>query len=143
MIVKAPDPVLHQVAKHCSHKESLRIGKALIAAIVEATPNSKKHGMHIVGLAAPQLGISKQVFLAFDHVFTNPVIVRKSNKTAKTKEGCLSLDDDLIVERERADIVSLQWLEPNRMIRTAVFTGNAAVIVQHEMDHLRGVLCND
>lgn len=143
MIVKAPNPVLSAVARRCTYPEGMRIGKALTAGIAEAKANHKDNGMQVVGLAAPQIGISKKVFVAFDHVFINPVIVRKSDSTVQSKEGCLSLDDDLVVERERRDKVSLQWLDPNRMLRSGVFTGNAAVIVQHEMDHLSGKLCNE
>jgi peptide deformylase len=143
MILKAPDPKLRQVSVKCTFAEGKLIGKRLLQAVENAKENSAKHHMVIVGLAAPQIGINKRVFVADGITFINPVLLGVSSKTIESREGCLSLGDDDVFTTKRPVMVSLQWFDTARRLHRRTFTGHAATIVKHEMDHLEGRLCND
>lgn len=122
-----------------------------------------------VGLAAPQVGKSLQIFIAKPtpkspiQVFINPKIIQKTkishltvgndrvnklNKTMGEKsltklEGCLSLPN-IWGEVKREPIIKLQYqlITDNYGLisKTHMFSGLMATIVQHEMDHLQGIL---
>ncbi len=108
-----------------------------------------------VGLAAPQVGLSLRIFLmkptakSFIQVFVNPEILSTSTKKpAKAKstdeegeplEGCLSIPR-IWGPIERAHSVTLRWHDIHGKSYEKVFTGFEAAIVQHEVDHLNGVL---
>ncbi len=99
-----------------------------------------------VGLAAPQIGVSKQVFVVKDghhyYGFMNPEIVERSEETITTKEGCLSFPGLWIdVERSRKVKVEALTEDGDRMLLEAEGTG--AVVFQHEIDHLFGNLFID
>jgi len=99
-----------------------------------------------VGLAAPQVGVSKQVFVVKDghdyFAFMNPEIVERGEETITTKEGCLSFPD-FWTDVERSKRVKIEALTENgeRMLLEA--EGIGAVVFQHEIDHLFGKLFID
>ena len=69
----------------------------------------------------------------------NPVIVKKSKTTHMSEEGCLSLDGTRTVKRH--DWVKVISIDPTTgKSMTNTFSGQLAVIVQHEIDHLNGKL---
>lgn len=94
-----------------------------------------------VGLAANMIGVQKRVIivsLGFGHlVLYNPVLISKA-KPYKTEESCLSLKgsrpttryEDIVIRYRNQD-----WQEV-----TMPFTGFTAQIIQHELDHLEGVI---
>ena len=105
-----------------------------------------------VGLAAPQIGANLQIFISRPTekskigVFINPKIVsegktlKKKNKNALKKlEGCLSLPN-VWGEVKRSSEVTLEYLDKNGKKHLKTFTGFMAIIIQHEMDHLDGIL---
>jgi len=118
-----------------------------------------------VGLAAPQVGISKRIFLVkpkedgLTGVFINPEIVEESqeeeipsftnsekveaHKPKKSKkkllEGCLSVPN-IWGNVSRKKEVKLSWQDENGKKHSKKFKGFPAVIVQHELDHLNGIL---
>lgn len=105
-----------------------------------------------VGLAAPQAGKSLQLFIVKPKVnskilvFINPKILDqkpsvKTKKGHKHKklEGCLSLKD-IWGEVERSPQITLEYMDEKGRKHTKVFNGFMATIIQHEMDHLEGVL---
>lgn len=87
------------------------------------------------GLAAPQVGIRQRFFItAWDEVFINPLVVprRKAGKMVGP-EGCLSLPGQtFMVER---------WREVG--VAGTLYTGGRALVIQHELDHLDGLLINE
>jgi peptide deformylase len=106
-----------------------------------------------VGLAAPQVGVLER-FLVMTNPDTkeiykmiNPVILSRSGKTCVMEEGCLSVlgGDGLPVYANvtRPEEVEVQWLDENGQTMQAKMSGYAARIVQHETDHLEGVLFMD
>lgn len=106
-----------------------------------------------VGLAAPQVGILKR-FIVIRNPETgelfkliNPKITSKSEGKIILEEGCLSVlgPDDLPVFADvaRPSAVTVEWTDENKKPHTAEFSGNMARIVQHETDHLDGILFID
>jgi peptide deformylase len=164
-IVQAPDQVLSEIAKPIE-----KVDKALKDLIknMEQTliDQTDPEG---VGLAAPQVGKSLQLFIVKQDqdaqllIFINPVIektfekppekaaaVKQSTKATKAKkkakidkgvqlEGCLSLKDIWgVVKRPYGVVLSYQDETGTKHTRT--FDGFLATIIQHEVDHLNGVL---
>lgn len=106
-----------------------------------------------VGLAAPQIGKNVQMFLVkfegTDKVIINPEIVSISKKKSDGKsregkllEGCLSLPH-YYGPIKRAESLVLKYMDPTGKTVTEEFGGFMAHIVQHEVDHLNGVLFVD
>lgn len=100
-----------------------------------------------VGLAAPQVGIAKRFFVAMsdddvERVFINPVITKTSSELSEYEEGCLSIPGvyETIV---RPKAVTISALDINGKPFTLDAEGLLARIVQHESDHLDGVLYID
>ncbi|MBP5485123.1 MAG: peptide deformylase [Alphaproteobacteria bacterium] len=108
---------------------------------------------HGVGLAAPQVGISKRFLVMKNPVndevikMINPVILSRSDEMVVKEEGCLSVlgSDGLPVFADvaRPAKVSVQWTGIDGKQNTANMSGFRARIVQHETDHLDGILFID
>ncbi len=100
-----------------------------------------------IGLAAPQVGLSMRFFVLgvdrhSERVFVNPQIVRASRRTVRSEESCLSLPD-VTVEVPRAAVIDVRaWDESGEPFEIRA-RGLAARAIQHELDHLNGVLCID
>lgn len=98
------------------------------------------------GIAAPQLGISKSITVIdvddFFQVLINPEIVKESQKMQSWVEGCLSIPGvDAEVKRDRKVTVKGVDLQ-NKLVNISA-DGLLARVLQHEMDHLNGVLFID
>jgi peptide deformylase len=98
-----------------------------------------------IGLAAPQINISKQL-LVVGHkssrfALINPEII-SSFGSSRMDEGCLSLPD-ILVDVERAESVVVKAQDVDGVDFEMSYSGLAATIVQHEIDHLKGVLITD
>ncbi|MCL6096306.1 MAG: peptide deformylase [Patescibacteria group bacterium] len=150
-IVKAPNPVLSQKAKRIAKvdKPVLKLISQMQEAMESATDPVG------VGLAAPQVGKSLQLFITKPNpkskvlVFINPKIVKKENtrpsqtqkkeKEHKKLEGCLSLKD-IWGEVSRFDSIWISYLDETGKKHHRKFSGFLATIVQHEIDHLNGIL---
>lgn len=103
----------------------------------------------MVGLAAPQIGISKRIIIAGINAvgqgeqpelkaFINPVIVRRSDETEEGREGCYSTDKVCgIVERSKSVTVEAYDRDGNQITET--YEGFPARVLQHEIDHLDGI----
>jgi peptide deformylase len=106
-----------------------------------------------VGLAAPQVGITQRFLVMMNpdnnHVYRmiNPKITKKSEKTCVMEEGCLSVlgADGLPVYANvrRPESVTVEWTDEHGEKQVAELAGTIARIVQHETDHLDGVLFID
>jgi peptide deformylase len=100
-----------------------------------------------VGLAAPQVGVPLRVFVTLvegdkPRIFINPEIVLTSQEQVTIEEGCLSLPR-LYVDVVRPELVKIQaWNEKGRPF-TVETDGFLARVIQHEYDHLEGVLFID
>jgi peptide deformylase len=101
-----------------------------------------------VGLAAPQVGVSKQILIASpqnepgtETVICNPVI-EKSEGSQIGPEGCLSFPG-IYADVPRAQWIRLRYQDRTGKIVISEIADFFARIVQHEMDHLNGVLLID
>ena len=103
------------------------------------------------GLAGPQVGAMLRIFVMdtgwkdgepCPMVFLNPEIETRSKAVAETSEGCLSLPG-LSVSVTRPAEVTLRWMDLSGARKTGRFSGFAAACVQHELDHLDGVVTLD
>ncbi len=104
-----------------------------------------------VGLAAPQVGIPRRLFVmdpsrdqepAAPRAFLNPEIVASGNEMRVYEEGCLSIPE-MFAEVERPAAVVVRYLSREGEMREERLEGHAATIAQHEIDHLNGVLFID
>ena len=106
-----------------------------------------------VGLAAPQVGITQRFLVMMDpdtneiYRMINPKIVSKSEETCLMEEGCLSVlgADGMPVYSHvrRPSKVKIEWMDEKGNQQVAEMAGTIARIVQHETDHLDGVLFID
>ena len=99
-----------------------------------------------VGLAATQVGVLRRLFVFVDEgedrVLVNPTITTRSKDTAVEDEGCLSLRD-VLVPVERATSVTIEGFDAKGEPVTLELELPSSRIVQHELDHLDGVLIID
>jgi peptide deformylase len=109
-----------------------------------------------IGLAAPQIGLSIRLFVVngspleeddpslkdFKRVFINARIVERSGENKIYKEGCLSIPN-LHEEVEREDQIRIQYVDETFQLHDEVFNGTASRIIQHEYDHLDGIMFTD
>ena len=104
-----------------------------------------------IGLAAIQIGIPKRIIVMDisrdedkkePRYFINPVIKNKNNETSKYEEGCLSVPDQF-AEIERPNECEVEYLDYNGKKQLLKADGLLATCIQHEMDHLEGVLFID
>ena len=148
-IVEVPDPRLREISKPVEGvDDELR---TLVADMFETMYEAPG-----IGLAAIQVGVPKRV-LVIDlqepeeeggepvkdpRVFINPEILTHSDQDVPYTEGCLSIPDQY-ADVDRPDRIRARWLDENGNQREEDIDGLLAVCLQHEMDHLEGVLFID
>lgn len=156
MIIQTPNPVLTQKAKPVGKidKKVLQVIDSMRKTLIN-TQNPKG-----VGLAAPQIGQSLRIFitrpLAKDpiKVYINPEVLMLSDqkdiirrpktdipkiKDDKRLEGCLSLDN-VWGNVERSIKLKLRYMDTNGKVHEEDYNDFEATIIQHEVDHLDGIL---
>ncbi len=112
------------------------------------------HNADGIGLAAPQIGISKRIFVVdgtsldneemknFKKVFINPKLVNESGKSWGFDEGCLSIPG-IREEVKRKSDIEVSYFDENWNERKEYFSGMQARVIQHEYDHIEGKLFID
>ena len=114
-----------------------------------------------VGLAAPQVGASIRLFIidgapyvdddnekdeenlkAFKRIFINAQILKEEGEKWKFNEGCLSIPS-IREDVEREPEVRIRYVDENFVKHEETFTGIKARIIQHEYDHIEGILFTD
>lgn len=147
-IIKAPHPVLAQKAKTVK-----QVDKSILKLIDDMKESLDNATDPIgVGLAAPQVARGLALFIAKPSlkskvfVFINPKILAKTITPKNTKEeqtrkleGCLSLPN-IWGGVKRYATVTLEYMDETGKTHKRKFTGFMATIIQHEVDHLNGVL---
>src|SRR3989304_5322488 len=140
-ILTAPDPRLKVVSKPVATvDDSIR---RLMDDMLETM-----YASHGIGLAAPQVGLARRVIvldLARGEESPNPIklanpeIVWRSEEEVMCEEGCLSVPDQYS-EVSRPKAVKVRYLDYQNEIREMDADGYLATCIQHEIDHLNGVL---
>jgi peptide deformylase len=104
-----------------------------------------------VGIAAPQVGILKNIIWVqrFDklnypfEVYINPTITYYSEEKQPCREGCLSIPNRIDTTQIRSQLIEIKYLDKDGLSRSESIEGFTAVIFQHEIDHLNGILYID
>lgn len=99
-----------------------------------------------IGLAAPQVGVKKRIIIVTTQkgveAFVNPKIIRRSILRTAMEEGCLSIPGVYgLVKRFRSITIKARDEHGHKIKRK--YSGLTSVIIQHEMDHLDGILFTD
>ena len=96
---------------------------------------------HCVGMAANMIGVKKRVIIVnmgiLNVVMYNPVIVRKDSPY-ETEEGCLSLTG--VRKTTRYQNIEVEYYDSSWKKRRQKYSGWTAQIIQHECDHLEGII---
>lgn len=109
-----------------------------------------------VGLAAPQVNLALRLFVMdatpmgdtveefkdFKKAFINPYILEESGETWSFNEGCLSIPG-IREDVKRPDWIKIEYYDENWVLHEEEYTGIPARIIQHEYDHLDGILFPD
>ena len=142
-ILTEPDPFLRQVSKNVEKvNEDLR---KLMDDMLETMYSAPG-----IGLAAIQVGVPKRVIvidLSKDEkktplYFVNPKVVVKSKNNSTYEEGCLSVPGQF-AEVDRPDKCHITYLDYNGQRQELKAEGLLATCIQHEIDHLEGILFID
>jgi peptide deformylase len=155
-IVAYGDPVLRKVTVDIDKSVDV---KKLSEDMFETMYNAKG-----VGLAAPQIGLNLRIFVAdgrpfnegedmeerdkdpslvdFKQVFINADILDEKGKEWAFEEGCLSIPD-IREDVYRPNFVTINFFDENWVEHTKTYEGLAARIIQHEYDHIDGILFTD
>ncbi|MGB5227746.1 peptide deformylase [Eudoraea sp.] len=150
------DPILRKVGKSIN-KDYPKLME-LIANMWETMYNANG-----VGLAAPQIGLPIRLFIVdtgpfadddelspeeqealknFKRVFINAKIEDESGTNWTFNEGCLSIPD-IREDVSRMDTISISYLDENFKAHKESFDGLLARVIQHEYDHIEGILFTD
>jgi peptide deformylase len=143
-IITAPDPRLKVISEPVASvtPELRRLMDDMLETMYDAPG---------IGLAAVQVGVPKRIIvidLAKEgaprdpRYFVNPEIVEASKELSTFEEGCLSVPD-LYEDVERPARIRAKFLDYDGRVQEQDFEGMMAVCLQHEMDHLEGVLFID
>ncbi len=155
-IVAYGDPVLRKVGKDID-KDYPNLNN-LLANMWETMYNASG-----VGLAAPQIGLPIRIFLVdtspfaddkdltkeeqellkgFKKVFINAKILEETGEDWTFNEGCLSIPD-VREDVSRKDTLTIRYCDENFKVHQETYDGLLARVIQHEYDHIQGVLFTD
>ncbi len=136
------DPVLRQRAQEIDPKE---LGSERFRQLVVDMIETMK-AANGVGIAAPQVGESVRLFIAESAdgpvALFNPVFTKKSWKTAKDEEGCLSVPGKFDTVKRHLSVTIEALSADNQPVKFSA-SGFFARILQHELAHLDGILVVD
>jgi peptide deformylase len=155
-IIGYGDPVLRKIATPIT--ESYPELKQTIENMYETMYNANG-----VGLAAPQVGLPIRLFLVdttpfsedddlsqekktalngFKKTFINAEIIKEEGEEWTFNEGCLSIPD-VREDVSRKEKITIRYCEEDFMMKTEVYDGFIARVIQHEYDHIEGILFTD
>lgn len=155
-IVAYGDPVLKKKAKEI--QEDYPNLKELLVNMFETM-----YAAHGVGLAAPQIGLPIRIFLVdtepfseddelseedksllkgFKKVFINATILEETGEEWAFTEGCLSIPD-IREDVFRNETITIRYWDENFTEHTETYDGLVARVIQHEYDHIEGILFTD
>jgi peptide deformylase len=99
------------------------------------------------GLAAPQIGYNKRVVYIQTHSFTryliNPEIVWRSPETFEVWDSCFSMEAKFFVKIPRNRSIKVKYVDEFQQFHNETFTDDMSELLQHELDHLDGIMCSD
>ena len=155
-IIGYGDPVLRKKGEEVP--QSYPNLKQVVADMYETMYNA-----YGVGLAAPQVGLSYRLFVidtkpfsedddlskeeqeqlsGFRQTFINPVILKEEGEEWGFNEGCLSIPE-VREDVYRHEKITIEYFDEDFKKHTGVFDGLIARVIQHEYDHIEGILFTD
>ncbi len=146
-ILTIPNPILKQ---NCVPVNSINDSVIKLITDMQDTMNGSAH---CVGIAAPQVGVSLRIIavnVALNPkphrnngllIMINPVITYSSGKL-KSREGCLSVPD-FTGNVARKDKITVEYIDINGTQKVLKTNGFESIVIQHEIDHLNGVVFLD
>jgi peptide deformylase len=152
-LVPENHPVLHAIAEEITAEEFANgTVTKLLKDLRQAIKTYKVDGFTAVAIAAPQIGVSKRMFIIEDQsgeedrlptvIAINPHFTKLSKKTHVVGEGCLSIPEQYGLVR-RSTNVTITATDEHGVKFTRGAGGLLAQILQHENDHLDGILFTD
>jgi peptide deformylase len=143
-IITIPDPVLRKKAERIERVDAalLELAENMLASMYDAPG---------IGLAAPQVGILRRLIVMDPSrdeepkqplIMVNPVILELGSEMRTHEEGCLSIPD-VTAEIERPAMTRVGYIDPEGKAQEKTLEGIWSTLVQHEIDHLNGVLFID
>lgn len=143
-LVYAPDPILKKKCQPLAQVDDHH--RALIKEMYEVMYDANG-----VGLAAPQVGLDMRIFIVdaaareekkTPLTMINPKIISIEENLVPYEEGCLSFPEHF-AEIERPDKLSIEYIDENNQKQILNTEGFTSRIIQHELDHLNGILFVD
>lgn len=138
-ILKIGDKILQQKSKRISKVDDQL--RNVCASMVETM--LKNNG---VGLSGNQIGLLKRIIVVLHNnkpiVFINPEIINYSTEFVVDEEGCLSIPETL-VEKRRYKTITIKYRDLKGKPCIEKYSDLTARIIQHEIDHLDGILMTD
>ena len=149
---------IYTVGQPILHEKCVEVGedkKEEVTFLIQGMFDTLRNNIG-VGLSAPQVGKPWKVFVidamkmcefypecfGYKKVFINPRIVKYSRDTSMENEGCLSLPGVIKAVR-RSNRITVEYLDENFVKHKDKFHGFIARVIQHECDHLDGVLMTE
>jgi len=143
-ILTEPNKILRQISKPIE-------GVGIVEQNLMCDMLETMYAANGIGLAAIQIGIPKRIIvidISKDEnkkepiYFVNPIVKNKNSEKATYEEGCLSVPDQF-AEIERPNTCEVEYLDYNGKKQLLKAEGLLATCIQHEMDHLEGILFID
>ena len=155
-IVGYGDPVLRKISENITPQH--QVLKEIITNMYETMYNAFG-----VGLAAPQVGLSIRLFVidtspfsndedleskeqealkSFKRTFINAKMLNEEGEEWSFNEGCLSIPE-VREDVYRNEKITIEYCEEDFIVKTEVFDGLIARVIQHEYDHIEGILFTD
>ena len=146
-ILEAPHPILSRKAREVGAGEFNASLHQLLADMAESM-----YAAPGVGLAAPQVGDSRRILVADPGnqedengekyqdllMMVNPELIERSRETIIYEESCLSVPE-YYIDIKRAKRIAVRWQDADGARREREFEDFAAIVIQHELDHLSGI----
>lgn len=140
--------ILRSTSERINNFNNSSLLDTLIARMLSTVQDSSSLG---VGIAAPQVGILKRVILVqrFDkerepfEAYVNPTIIKHTTLKQNCREGCLSVPETSGTTTNRSYAIMIEYNTLSGEKHTEMVEGFTAVIFQHEIDHLDGILFTD
>lgn len=130
-LLPTEDPMLHTVAKHCPADKAKRV-IADLQAIYKHPPYGS-----CAGMAAPQIGYPYNAFVALGKPFVNVKNVKGVGQPVSKTEGCFSIPGKWYTVKRYGEIIVT--IGDSKI----PYAGYIAQVIQHEYDHVRGILICD
>lgn len=162
-IIRDGHPTLRKVAEEVTlplSKEDVETGEEMLTFLKNSQDPVKAEELHLrggVGLAAPQINVSKRFIalhvpdpdpdkgIRLSTVMYNPKILSHSvqDTCLADGEGCLSVDREIPGYVVRHARITVSYVDKNNEVHKVKLKGYDAIVVQHEIDHLNGVMFYD